>query len=73
MIDFPLLDFNVNKDPWKTLFLGLISPHANKYQSYMLNTINNIKSLKEKEQKEKDEKDLMQLIKDGGKGNRFKS
>ncbi|CDW82023.1 UNKNOWN [Stylonychia lemnae] len=43
LYDCPMLDFNEYQSPWKTLFLSLISPHANKYQGYMINKLKDIK------------------------------
>lgn len=33
-----------SKNPWRTMFLGLLSPHAAKYHNFMVNTIHSIKS-----------------------------
>ncbi len=44
-----MIDYSDYQNPWKTLFLGMLSPHASKYHTFMMNTIQNIKNLKEAE------------------------
>lgn len=35
VFDYPIMNFNDTMSPWKSLFFGLLSPHANKYKSLL--------------------------------------
>ena len=43
IFDYQMIDFSESKNSWRSIFLGLLSPHAITYQKYMKNTIESIK------------------------------
>eukprot|EP00347_Sterkiella_histriomuscorum_P002659 403367294 len=53
LTDSPMINFNEHQNPWKTLFLGLVSVSASKYQSYMLTKLKKIQQEQKMDVKKK--------------------